>query len=206
MPKYDDHDDLAALDFSTTMPSDDDGMGESDALNFSVADDSAEDSVADVFDDFAPVEPDDRDIETELEALASVTEVSGEDEDGDEDDDLSLYTVTNPPGTVSVSALIDGRTQRVKLSAKAKNMTESELAEEIIVLSELARQKGLAGQRTLVMESASQNEGLQQLSDAGFDSNQLLQDFVETGMQLPTQEQADAAQAEVFATRYTADK
>jgi hypothetical protein len=114
--------------------------------------------------------------------------------------------VTNPPETVSVSALIDGRTQRVRLSPKANSLTESELAEEIIVLAGLARKKGLAGQHTYLLENASQIEGLDGLTELGVDSNQLLRDFMDAGMQLPTPEQADAAQAEVFAARYTPDK
>ena len=104
------------------------------------------------------------------------------------------------------TSLIDGRTQRVRLSPKANSLTESELAEEIIVLAGLARKKGLAGQHTYLLENASQIEGLDGLTELGVDSNQLLRDFMDAGMQLPTPEQADAAQAEVFAARYTPDK
>jgi hypothetical protein len=203
MPPHDEPDDLSALDFSSHQSgSDDNGHQDADALDFSAAAESDQESDVEALDSFAPTEPEQ--TETELEAIAAATEAAEEGED--EEDGVQKFTVTNPPETVSVSALIDGRTQCVQLSAKATNMTESELAEEIIVLAELARKKGLAGQRTYVMESAAQNEGLQQLSDAGFDSNQLLSDFVEAGMQLPTPEQADAAQAEVFATRYSPDK
>jgi hypothetical protein len=204
MSQHDEHDDLSALDFSSyPSGSDENGHESVDALDFSAADDSAEESDADALDAYAPVEEEVAD--TELEAIAATTEPSDE-EDDDEEDGVQQFTVTNPPETVSVSALIDGRTQRVKLSASATKLTEAELADEIIVLAELARQKGLAGQRTFVMDSAVDNEGLQQLSEMGLDSTQLLRDFVETGMRLPTEEQADAAQAEVFAARYTADK
>jgi hypothetical protein len=203
MSQHDEHDDLSALDFSSYQSgSDDNGHRDADALDFSASDENPAESDVEALHAYAPTEPEE--TETELEAIAAATEAAEDEED--EEDGLQKFTVTNPPETVSVSALIDGRTQRVQLSAKATNMTESELADEIIVLAELARQKGLAGQRTYVMESASENEGLQQLSDAGFDSNQLLRDFVESGMQLPTPEQAEAAQAEVFAARYTADK
>lgn len=203
MPQHDEPDDLSALDFSSDQSgSDDNGHEDADALDFSAADENDEESDADALDAYAPTEPEE--TETELEAIAATTEAA-EDED-DEEDGVQKFTVTNPPETVSVSALIDGRTQQVELSAKATNMTESELAEEILVLAGLARQKGLAGQRAYVMESAAQNEGLQQLSDAGFDSDQLLRDFVGAGMQLPTTEQAEAQQAEVFAARYTPDK
>ncbi|CDO85912.1 hypothetical protein AWC29_08020 [Mycobacterium triplex] len=50
--------------------------------------------------------------------------------------------MTNPPKTVSVAALMDGRTQRVRLSSKVTSMTETELAAEIVVLADLAYKKG----------------------------------------------------------------
>jgi hypothetical protein len=205
MPQHDEHDDLAALDFSSHQSgSDDNGHEDADALDFSVSDESDEESEVEALDSFAPTEPED--AGTELEAIAAATEATDDDEGADEEYGVQLFTVTNPPETVSVSALIDGRTQRVQLSPKANSLTESELAEEIIVLAGLARKKGLAGQHTYLLENASQIEGLDGLTELGVDSNQLLRDFMGAGMQLPTPEQADAAQAEVFAVRYTPDK
>ncbi|WP_090597895.1 hypothetical protein [Mycobacterium lentiflavum] len=203
MSQHDEHDDLSALDFSSYQSGSDDGHDAGDALDFSAADDTSDESPADALDAYAPSEPEEAD--TELEAIAATTEASDDDEE-DEEDGVQQFTVTNPPETVSVSALIDGRTQRVALSPTATNLTEAELADEIVVLAELARQKGLAGQRSYVMDSAAENAGLQQLSDMGLDSTQLLRDFVDTGMRLPTEEQAETAQAEVFAVRYAADK
>ena len=203
MSQHDEHDDLSALDFSSYQSgSDDKGHEAADALDFSATDADSAESDAEVLDAYAPTEPEE--VDTELEAIAATTEPS--DDEDDEADGVQQFTVTNPPETVSVSALIDGRTQRVTLSPTATQLTEAELADEIIVLAELARQKGLAGQRAYVMESAADNPGLQQLNDMGMDSTQLLRDFVETGMRLPTEEQAETAQAEVFAARYAADK
>ena len=203
MSQHDEHDDLSALDFSSHQSgSDEESHEESEALDFSAADDSDEESEVEALYDYAPTEPEE--IDTELEAIAAATEAADAEED--EEDGVQHFTVTNPPETVSVSALIDGRTQRVQLSPKAISLTESELADEIIVLADLARKKGLAGQHTYLLENASQTEGLQELGQLGIDSNQMLRDFMEAGMQLPTQEQADAAQAEVFAARYTPDK
>lgn len=202
MSQHDEHDDLSALDFSSYQPGSDDGQEHADALDFSAADDTEEASDVEALDAYAPAEP--QEMDTQLEAIAATTEPSDDEED--EEDGVQQFTVTNPPETVSVSALIDGRTQRVTLSPTASNLTEAELADEIIVLAELARQKGLAGQRTYVVDSAADNAGLQQLNDMGLDSGQLLRDFVETGMRLPTEEQAETAQAEVFAARYAADK
>jgi hypothetical protein len=203
MSQHDEHDDLAALDFSSHQSgSDDDSHEDSDALDFSAADDSGEESDVEALSAYAPTEPEEN--ETELEAIAAATEAAETEEDAE--DGLQQFTVTNPPETVSVSALIDGRTQRVQLSPKASSLTESELAEEIIVLAGLARKKGLAGQHTYLFDNASQVEGLQDLDELGLDGDQIFRDFVEAGMQLPTPEQADAAQAEVFAARYTVDK
>lgn len=203
MPQYDDHDDLTALDFSAhTTASDHDDVTDSDALDFFVADDSIEESGADAFDDFTLAELEDGD--TELEALASAAEATDEEES--EDDGLQLFTVTNPPDTVTVSALLDGRTQRVSLSAKVTSMTESALAEEILVLADLARQKGLAGQHTYLMDSMSELQGMEEFDEIGLEGTDFLRNFMDSGMQLSTPEQAAAAQAEVFATRYATDK
>jgi hypothetical protein len=203
MPQHDEHDALSALDFSSHQSgADDDGHDESAALDFSAADDSDGESDVAALYDYAPTETEE--IDTELEAIAAATEAA---EDAGEDEEAGpQFTVTNPPETVSVSALIDGRTQRVRLSATATKLTESELAEEILVLAELARKKGLAGQHTYLTENASQIQGLDGLAELGIDSNRVLRDMMESGMQLPTPEQADAAQTEVFAARYTPDK
>jgi hypothetical protein len=202
MPQHDEHDDLSALDFSAHQSGSDDGHDESDALDFSAAHDSGEESDVAALYDYAPTETEE--IDTELEAIAAATEAA--EEAGEDEESGPQFTVTNPPETVSVTALIDGRTQRVRLSATATKLTESELADEILVLAELARKKGLAGQHTYLTENASQIEGLDGLAEIGVDSNQLLRDLMESGMQLPTPEQADAAQTEVFAARYTPDK
>jgi hypothetical protein len=203
MSQHDEHDDLAALDFSSHVSaSDEDGHDEADALDFSAAPDSDEESEVDALSEYAPTEPEE--VEDELEAIAAATEADEAEED--EEDGLQHFTVTNPPETVSVSALIDGRTERVKLSPKVNSLSESELSEEIIVLAALARKKGLAGQHTYLLDNIAEVEGLQNLEELGLDGNQVFRDFVEVGMQLPTPEQAEAAEAEVFATRYTVDK
>ena len=139
---------------------------------------------------------------TTMDAIESVTEVADDETMADEEDGVQLFSVINPSVTVMVSALMDGRTHRVKLSPKVASQTESEIADEIVALAELARQKGLAGQHTYLLENAPQAEGMDALSDFGVDSTELLRTFMETGMQLPTPDQAEQAQAEVFAARY----
>ncbi|OMC15303.1 hypothetical protein [Mycobacterium sp. SP-6446] len=200
MPEYNDHDDLAALDFSAAA-SGSDSVEESDALDFSVADeDGDEPSAVDALHEYAPSEPEDSD--TDLDAIDSQTGAAEEEQEVDEDGG-ELFTVTNPPETVSVSALMDGRTQRVELSPKVTSMTESELADEIRVIADLARQKGLAAQHTFLLGDASLSETMREM---GIGDNDVVRDFVENGIGLTTPEQAAAAQADVFATRYATDK
>lgn len=201
MPQHHDHDDLAALDFSSYQSvSDDADVTEADALDFSAADDNPEGSAVDALYEYAPAEHDE--TETELDAIHSATEAPAE-EDDDEDDGAQLFTVTNPPETVSVSALMDGRTQRVHLSPRATNMTESELAAEILVLSDLARQKGLAGQHSFLVDNDVLSQSLHEM---GIDDGEVVRGFMDNFVHLPTAEQAEAAQAEVFAARYATDK
>lgn len=63
-----------------------------------------------------------------------------------------LFTAANPPGTVSVTAMLDGTLIRVDLSADAVEMTERELAEEILLVSSLAQLQAGAARHTLVAE------------------------------------------------------
>ncbi len=98
---------------------------------------------------------------------------------------------------MSVSALIDGRIQQIVLSTPVTDMREADLTDEVLVLAELARQKALAQQHTVLFEG---------MSGMGVDDSEALREFLEIGMDLSTPEQAAAAQAEVFAARYTTDE
>ncbi|MGF2944346.1 hypothetical protein [Mycobacterium sp. Lab-001] len=116
---------------------------------------------------------------------------------GEEDDDEPLATVTNPSGTVSVTARMDGSIQVVKLSPEVASMTESGLAEEIFVIADLAQQQALSIQRTFVFES---------FHALGADDDEALAEMLGEGVtELPSPEAAARAQAEVFATRYVSD-
>ncbi|BCI90087.1 hypothetical protein NIIDMKKI_52930 [Mycobacterium kansasii] len=55
--------------------------------------------------------------------------------------ELQRFTVTNPDKSVSVSALLDGRIDRVTVSRRAARMTESGLSDEIMTLAQVAMQK-----------------------------------------------------------------
>ncbi|MGE2718046.1 YbaB/EbfC family DNA-binding protein [Mycolicibacterium litorale] len=155
--------------------------------------------------DSSPYEPDDEvdnlsaldfyqpvpsDDESDLAALdAFVPYVQGED---DAVEPEPLFTVTNPPGTVTVSAHLDGRVQHIELSPRAAHMSERELAEEIVVIADLA---------TLDAKSAQYMYMLDGMREQGHD-DPVTRDFLQRDLDLPTPEEARARRAEVFATRY----
>lgn len=147
-------------------------------------------SPLDALDDYAPVQTDD--AEGDLDALHALTE-------RDEEPELELFTVTNPQGSVSVSTLMDGRIQHVELTDKATSMSEAQLADEIFVIADLARQKARASQYTFMVENIGE------LTDEDAEGSALLREFVGMTLNLPTPEEAAAAEAEVFATRYDVD-
>jgi hypothetical protein len=104
----------------------------------------------------------------------------------------AFFTVTNPAGTVSATARIGGRLHQVELSANVTEMTESQLADEILVLADLAAQKAQAAQHAVVT-------GL--MRTMGHDSV-MTSGFLERDLGLPSPETVAARRAEVFATRY----
>lgn len=110
-----------------------------------------------------------------------------------------FITVTNPPRTVSVSTLMDGRIDHVELSARVAWMSESQLASEILVIADLARQKAQSAQYAFILDRMSQQV------DADEHRVALLRKTVGETWGLPSPEEAAAAEAEVFATRYSDD-
>jgi hypothetical protein len=172
LPGNDDHNDLAALDFSGGN-----GAGEESA-------ESSESSLA-ALHDFAPAQTED--AATDLGVLQDLTEA-------EEEHDLDLFTVTNPQGSVSVSALMDGRIHQVKLTDKVESMGEPQLAEEIFVIADLARQKARAAQYTFMLEN---------MKDSGDENGMTaFRELVSLSLHLPTPEEAAAAEEETFASRY----
>jgi hypothetical protein len=169
-----DSDDLGALDFS--------GGGGDDG------------SSLDALGDYAPpIESAETAAGTaELDALDGLTEE-------DEEPDLALFTVTNPAGSVSVTAMMDGRVQQVSVTEKASSMSESGLAEEIFVIADLARQKARAAQHIFMVDNMSEMTG------DGEQQTALLHEFVGATLNLPTPEEAAAYEEQVFASRYEVD-
>ncbi|MFW0148338.1 hypothetical protein ACNUDN_00695 [Mycobacterium sp. smrl_JER01] len=110
--------------------------------------------------------------------------------------DGPTFSVTNPPGTVTVTTLVDGRVLQVDLSPQAARMPEAVLAEEIVVIAGLATQDARSAQYTVMLDG---------MREQGHD-NVATRDFLRRELKLPTPEQAQAARAELFTTRYTGEE
>jgi len=115
--------------------------------------------------------------------------------DEDDDSEVPVFTVTNPAGTVSVSAYLTGPVQRVDLDPSVVKMTERELAEEIRVIAELAQLKARSVMHGFLLE------GLARMGNDRSEWSSILS----TAIQLPSPEQAAENIAEVFAARYGED-
>ncbi len=133
------------------------------------------------------------------EDAEQVEQVEQEEQEEQEEHEIAVFTVTNPPRTVSVSVLMDGRIDYVELSKRVTWMSESQVASEILVIADLARQKAQSAQYAFILDRMSQ------LADADEDRVALLRESVGNTWGLPSPEQAAAAEAEVFATRYSDD-
>ncbi|ULE34770.1 YbaB/EbfC family DNA-binding protein [Mycobacterium sp. IDR2000157661] len=105
------------------------------------------------------------------------------------------FTVTNPPGSVTVTASRDGRVERIDLSPRAAELTERDLAAEIVVVAGLAAQEAKAAQYTLVLEG---------MRERGHD-DAATRDFLRRDLELPSPEEAQAERARVFSARYPGD-
>ena len=104
----------------------------------------------------------------------------------------ALYTVTNPPGTVTVTSFLDGRVQQIDLAPRLAGMTEADLADEIVAIAGLATMDARSAQYSFMLDGMRQHGH----------SDVATREFLARDMELPSPEQADARRAEVFATRY----
>jgi hypothetical protein len=104
-----------------------------------------------------------------------------------------LYTVTNPPGTVSVTVYLSGHIHHVELTPKVSEMSEQELAAEVRVIAELARQRARSELHAFLLE------GVRMM---GHDPA-AMRDSLIRELDMPTPEQAAATAARVFSTRYS---
>lgn len=113
-----------------------------------------------------------------------------------EDIATPVFTIANPPGTVAVTAVLDGRVHYVDLSPDAGTMTETVLAEEIVIIADLATQEARSAQYTWMLEG---------MREHGHDPVGT-RDFLTRELELPSPEQAQQARVELFAARYQGDE
>lgn len=187
----DGYDGLSALDYSYPEHGSDHDSG-LDALGggYSAAadaDDSGGYDGGDGYFEAVPVPDESGDHGSGLDALAEAED--------DEELAVPLFTVTNPPGTVTVTTYMDGRVQQIELSPKAINMTEADLADEILVIADLAAQDARSAQYSFMLAG---------MREHGHD-DVATRDFLTRNLDLPSPEQADETRAQVFSTRYGAD-
>ncbi|MCV7066913.1 YbaB/EbfC family nucleoid-associated protein [Mycolicibacterium farcinogenes] len=171
---------------------DDDDYGGLSALDLSYPVDGSDDPGLDVFRTYEQ---------------PSASDDAGSNEDGHEvepgesnvDDHenlaVTLFTVTNPPETVTVTVFMDGRLRDIELAPKAVDLTERDLAEEILVIADLAAKQAKSAQYSAMLEG---------MREHGHD-DAATRDFLTRDLDLLTPEQADAARAQVFSTRYGGD-
>jgi hypothetical protein len=129
--------------------------------------------------------------ESDLDALGDYTEEPAEDGELP----VPVFAVTNPPGTVTVTAFLDGRVKQIDLSPKVTDMTETDLADEIVVIAGLATADARSAQYAYMLEGMRQQ---------GHD-DVATRDFLARDLDLPTPDEAKTARAQLFSTRYAGD-
>jgi hypothetical protein len=169
----------------------DHGHDDLSAPEFFTPEDESHASDLDAFSDYAAV----GDAGVVQASAAGETAVGSADALDDDGLPIPLFTVTNPPGTVTVTSFMDGRINRIELSPKVTTMTETHLAEEIVVIARLATQDARSAQYAFMLEG---------MREQGHDTV-TTRDFLSRDLDLPSPEQARAARAEVFSTRYVRD-
>ena len=135
--------------------------------------------------------PSDHEPEDSLD-IAGEAPTDPEESEEDEDETVMTFTVTNPPGTVTVTAFPNGCPMQIDLETRAVDMTESQLAEEILLIAKLAEQNALAGQH-LIMAAIMNRAGMDQFAT---------RTYLEHDLGLPTVESVLSDKAQIFATRY----
>ncbi len=178
-------DDLAALDYSLA------------GLAAEPVDDGAGTDLGAILGDYYDTgaserDPGGRNLADEPDPLAALAPA----DPADADDSLPMFTVTNPPGTVTVTTHLDGRVHRIELAPEAARLPETVVADEIVLIADLAAQDARSAQYTIMLDGMCEN---------GHD-NAATRDFLNRDLDLPTPEQAAAARAELFTTRYAGEQ
>lgn len=144
-------------------------------------------------------EDDDFDRSDVADAFAGYLPPESPDDAADNPDDDSvstlLCTASNPPGTVSATALLSGRIVDVEISPEAARITGRELAEEIRSVAALANQRARAAQHAVIATL---------MDRLGKDPAQT-RSYLERELELPSPESVNAARAQSLAAHYAGD-
>lgn len=129
----------------------------------------------------------------DAEPLGNLDDITFEPQDrADETIETLMFTATNPDGTVSVTALMNGQILRVSLSPTVASMPESWLSEEIFVLASMSRLQALAGQHAIIATL---------MGRLGRDPA-ATRSLLERDLGLPSPESINEARTKVFGARY----
>ncbi|MEV3905277.1 hypothetical protein AB0K11_23395 [Mycobacterium sp. NPDC050551] len=112
--------------------------------------------------------------------------------DGETDGRPLLFTASNPHDSVSATVTFGGHLVGVALAPRVVEMTEHELAEEIVVIAALARQQSMAAQHVVIAGY---------MAELGHDVV-ATRNLLEHQVGLPSPESVLAARAALFADRY----
>ena len=172
-------------EFPPHDPDDDEDYDDLSALHFTYADDGSNDPGLDVFGTYEEI------------VASGDTGFDNAITDAGDGENLAapLFSVTNPPETVTVTVFMDGRVHEIELAPKAVNLTERDLAEEILVVADLAAKQAKSAQYSAMLAG---------MREHGHD-DAATRDFLTRDLDLLTPEQADDARAQVFSTRYGGD-
>jgi len=175
MPQHDD-DGSDALNLQGTAGetgSDEHSPAEADPLIFSGADDEA---AVDPLDEYTPAQSGDTGGAAEaLDVQARIT-------DEEQEWPVGPFMAINLAETVSVSSRMDGSIEDIDLSPKVTSMSESDLAEEILAVAELARQEGQAGRYNYIFQVGQR---------LGIAENEAISEMLQEFLDLPTPEKAE---------------
>ncbi|MDR7287598.1 MULTISPECIES: hypothetical protein [Mycolicibacterium] len=127
---------------------------------------------------------------TENEIEEDDSFVALDDEAAPEDQErVPVVQTINPPGTVTVTAYLDGSVAQVKLDSKVTKLTEAELADEVRFVAGVAAKRATAVMHIGVVDM---------LVEQGMDFHEA-RDFVGMNMPYATPEQAGEAELALVA-------
>ncbi|MGA5543832.1 hypothetical protein ACPCIR_18425 [Mycobacterium sp. NPDC051198] len=135
-----------------------------------------------------------------LDAVDDYTNHEVEDEDdgfgaidtgtaAEDEDEIPVVQAINPPGTVTVTAYLNGSVARVDLDPKVTTLTEAQLADEIRFVAGVAAKRATAVVHVGVVNM---------LVEQGMDFREA-REFVATNMAFATPEQAGEAELALIA-------